>query len=306
MTVGEYLDLWLVQSARPRLSAGTFADYSSLLDRWIRPAIGERPLGAVTPLELQAMYSRMIERGLGRTIQYTHAVLHTALETAVRWRLIPYNPAAGVELPRLHRREMTVLDVAQVCRVLRAFRGTRDRVLVLFAVTTGMRPGEYLALKWSDVRGDVAWVQRALARGGMGFKEPKRAHSRRAVRLVPTAERALRYQRSVIAKRRAAAGADWTDNDLVFPDPLGHADRPKALSHRFSRVIRMLDDVPRIRLYDLRHTAATIMLAAGVPAKLVSEQLGHASVAFTMDIYAHVLTSMEQVAAEKVESLLFR
>jgi integrase len=197
MTLNQYLDRWLELAARPKLRKKSFSDYQSLLARSIRPALGERMLSDVAPLDLQSAYHRMHQKKLSpRTVGYTHAVLHAALEQAVRWRLLSRNPASGVEIPKPTGTEMRVLRPDEARRFLEHALPTRYGVLFALALTTGLRPSEYLALRWSDIDWEkkTVTVARTLEKGrGWTFAPTKRARSRRQVKLESWVARRLRH-----------------------------------------------------------------------------------------------------------------
>jgi integrase len=149
----QYLDQWLTTAAKPRLRPKSYTDYEALLRLHIRPVLGTRPLGAIVQFDIQSIYARMFERGLSaRTIEYTNAVLQSAFRQAVRWKMLAEDPCVGVDLPRMRRREMEALSVEECRRFLEVARETEWFALYALALTTGMRPSEYLALKWSDSR----------------------------------------------------------------------------------------------------------------------------------------------------------
>lgn len=330
VTLNDWLDRWLSDIARERVRATTFAEYEALLRRYVRTTIGLQPLSKLTPEAIQALYGDMRRRDLSaRTVRYLHAVLGSALGHAVRTRRLPFNPASAVELPRQTRNEMKVLTAEQVRTLLSRARSTREYPLFLLAVTTGLRPSEYFGLKWSDLAGDQLSVQRSLTRRGAAWsiEETKRAGSRRNVSLAATVVEALKVHKVALATERLAAGADWKDQGFIFPDPTGAPERLRTIVGRFKRLLRAKcsacegngdraacsackgrgtqRDLPDVRLYDLRHCAATLALAAGTSAKLVSDQLGHASVGFTLSVYAHVLPGQQETAAAAIDALLF-
>ncbi len=304
LTLNQYLDRWLELAVRLKLRAKSFADYEALLGRYIRPSLGQRELSSLAPLDFQSVYYRMRASGLSpRTVRYTHSVLHAALEQAVRWRLIERNPASGVEIPNPIRREMRVLNPAEARRFLDHAGKTRYGVLLALALTTGMRPSEYLALRWSDVdwQEETVTVSRSLEKGsGWKFADTKRARSRRPVKLESWVASRLRQMYSIDAARPSTSPEVAQQ---IFKTRLGRPINSNYLARRFKQLLREAG-LPMMRLYDLRHTAATLALAAGVPAKVVSEQLGHASSAFTLDVYSHVLPHMQAEAAKRVEALL--
>jgi integrase len=311
MTLDSYLDQWLETAAKPKLRAKTHRDYEALLRRYVRPTLGSRQASKIEPLEIQGLYADMQERGLSaRTVRFTHAVLRAALHQAVKWKMIPQNPALSVYLPKQAKGEIQVLNPQQARAFLK--EAAKDRYYVLFAIalTTGLRPSEYLALKWPDVNFSngtvsVARTLEPIKGGGWRFADTKRARSRRLVKLQASVLKLLSEYRDSQAKERAAANCDAAAADLIFVNTNGNPLNERNLVQRNFQVILEHAKLPRIRLYDLRHTAATLALAAGVPAKVVSEQLGHASVAFTLDTYSHVLPHMQDAAAAQVEALLF-
>jgi integrase len=282
VTLGEYLDRWLADAAKPRVREHTFRDYTTLLARYVRPALGDRRLRDLTPLDVQGLCAGMLERGLSaRTVRYTHAVLRQALGQAVKWGMLARNVATLVGLPRQERREMRALSREEAKRFLAAAQDDRWGVLFAFALATGMRPGEYLALRWEDVdlRAGTARVTRVLVRGkdGYRFEEPKTPKSRRTVPLPASTTKALEAHKACQAEARLRAGGRWQDLGLVFAGDDGQPlDAHNLVARHFKPVLRAAGLPPSVRLYDLRHTCATLLLQAGVNPKVVAERLGHA------------------------------
>jgi integrase len=306
ITLNEYFDRWLETAVGPRVRPKTFQDYRGMLQRYVRPVLGERVLAALRPLDLQAVYQHMTERGLSaRTVRYAHVLMKGAMQQAVRWRLLLENPADGLKVPQQVRNEMRSLTVEQARALLKAAEGTKYGAVLAVALTTGMRPSEYLGLKWQDIdwaRQTVSIV-RSIRRlnGKWCFSDTKRSRSRRPVKLQSWIVSLLRDLQT-----KASAQDLYPDaRDLIFRTPSGQPISADYLAKHF-RSILDIAGVPRLGLYDLRHSAATIALAAGVSPKVVSEQLGHASTAFTLDTYAHVLPHMQDEAAARVEAILFR
>jgi integrase len=305
ITLNEYLDRWLETAVGPRVRPKTFQDYQGMLHRYVRPVLGERVLAALRPLDLQAVYQHMTERGLsGRTVRYAHVLMKCAMRQAVRWRLLLENPADGLKVPQQVRNEMQSLTVEQARALLKAAEGTKYGPVLAVALTTGMRPSEYLGLKWQDIdwaRQTVS-VVRSIRRlnGKWCFSDTKRSRSRRPIKLQSWIVALLRD----LQTKASAQDLYPEAHDLVFRTPSGQPINADYLAKQFRSVLD-LAGVPRMRLYDLRHSAATIALAAGVSPKVVSEQLGHASTAFTLDTYAHVLPHMQDEAAARVEAILF-
>jgi integrase len=307
--VGEYLQEWLESAVRPRVRPNTLADYSGLIARYINPAIGARRLGDLSALEIQRLYTGMQQRTLSaRTIRYTHSVLHGALDQAVKWRMLARNPAKLVNLPRLDRREMRSLTAEEAGSLLDASAKTPLHALWVLLLSTGIRPGEALGLKWSDIFGDRIRIQRALvrpARGNWQLAEPKTHRARRVVTLPPSSLRALQSYRATQLEDRLRAGPLWSDLDLIFTNQRGAPLDYRVVVRRHFKPLVAAAGLGKLRPYDLRHSCATLLLSAGENVKVVSERLGHASAALTLDVYSHVLPDMQQYAADRLESLLF-
>jgi integrase len=284
----DYLDQWLATSAKPRLRPKSYIDYESLLRLHIRPSLGARPLGAIT---------QMFNRGLSpRTIEYTNAVMQSAFRQAVRWKMLAEDPCLGVDPPPLKRREMDALSLEECKRFLTIARESEWYALFALALTTGMRPSEYLALKWSDMdwqHGTVS-VCRTIQTSASGwtFYDTKRKRSRRAVKL----------QNFVLEAVQDLGSQRETEYALIFHKG-GQPLIQRKIKVEFRRLLSVAG-IRSIRLYDLRHTAATLAVAAGVSVKVISDQLGHASISCTLERYSHVLPSIQDEAAAKVERML--
>lgn len=226
------------------------------------------------------------------------------MRQAFQWPLLLENPVDGVKIPQQPRGEMRSLTVEQAQTFLKAALATPHGPVLAVALTTGMRPSEYLGLKWQDIdwaRQTVSVVRSVRGLDGRWcFCDTKRSRSRRPIKLQRWIVALLRDLQTKASAHNLCPEA----HDLVFRTPSGQPINAGYLAKHF-RSILDLAGLPRIRLYDLRHSAATIALAAGVSPKVVSEQLGHASTAFTLDTYAHVLPHMQDEAAARVETMLF-
>lgn len=253
-SLNEYLDRWLELAARPKLRAKSYRDYQALLAYYIRPSLGEGGLQSLRPLDLQRVYHQMYKRGLStRTVHYAHAVLHAALEQAVRWRLMTSNPACGVEIPKPTRREMRVLKPAEARRFLEQAAKTKYGVLFALALTTGMRPSEYLALCWSDINWqlETVMVSRTLEKGcGWRFAATKRACSRRVVKLESWVASRL-WQLYSLDTVRQSPNPDAAQQ--IFKTRFDRPINSDYLARRFKHLLHEAG-LPRMRLYDLRAT----------------------------------------------------
>ena len=313
MELNTYLDEWLENAAKPKVSERSYADYRDLLKRYVRDPLGHYRLDQLTPLAIQRLYTSMLERGLSaRTVRYTHTVLSAALKQAVRWRILPQNPAEYVELPHTTHREMRALSQEEATRFLNGAKTDRFGLLFAFAMATGMRPEEYLGLKWSDVdlKAGTVRVQRVLRRSRDNWQswtlaEPKTPKSRRTIPLPNTITVELSHHKARQAEERFQAGGTWHDHGLVFAAPNGMPLNLELVTQHFKSILKKAGLPTSIRLYDLRHTCATLLLMAGEHPKVVAERLGHATVTMTLDVYSHVLPTMQKAATDKLEAMLF-
>ncbi len=242
------------------------------------------------------------------SVAHLHTVLHTALAQAEAWGVVPRNVARLVRPPRSPRREMTALTPEQVGGFLNAVRGDRLEALYVVAVTTGMRQGELLALRWKDIDLDARTVRVRTTlnatKSGIEFAEPKSARSRRQISLTITAVAALRRHRGAQLEERLRVGTSWPEYDLVFASEVGGPlDGSNILRRSFYPLLRSAG-LPRVRFHDLRHSAATLMLSRGVPLKIVSEILGHSQISITADTYMHVTAGMQREAAAALDAVL--
>lgn len=312
-SLDKYLEKWLESVVRSRVREATFDDYKYLLDRYVSPTLGAIKLCDIRSIDIQKVYGDMLsEKELSaRTVRMTHAVLSSAMKQAVRWHMLQRNPCDFVDLPRMARKEMQALSPEEAGRFLDAARADKLGIVLSFALATGMRPEEYLALKWSDLdlHAGNATVRRTLIwrkGGGWYFGEPKTSRSRRTIPIPKSLVSELADHRRKQAESRLKKGADYQNNDLVFASGEGTPIILRNLVRRhFQPVLIRAKLSPTFRLYDLRHSCATLLLSAGENPKVVSERLGHASIVLTLDTYSHVLPSMQQAATEKLERILY-
>ena len=310
LSLNDYFDKWLESAARPRVSRRTADGYEALLKRYIRDSLGSERLDKLQPLDIQKVYGEIQARGLSaRVVRHTHSALHNALKQAVKWGLIFRNPADLVELPKVPHKERRVLSQDEALRFLKAADSLPRGLIFEFALLTGMRPEEYLALQWSDLdfeRG-AASIQRALVRHKKewSFEKPKTPRSRRTVPLPSLLLQKLTEYKRKQNEERLKAGPLWQAHGLIFCSEIGTPLSIPPLTYRYFRPILKKAELPQIRLYDLRHSCATLLLMADENPKVVSERLGHSTVVLTLDTYSHVLPTMQQRATEKLERLLY-
>ena len=309
LTVEEYLNRWLTDSVQDTVRATTFERYEQITRKHIIPEIGRMKLKALTPAHVRGLYRKRLEDGLSpRTVQYVHITLHKALKQAVRDGLIPRNATEAVRPPQVRKEEIRPLSPEQAKVLFEAARGDRLEALYVLAVTTGLRQGELLGLKWDDVdlEAGTLQVRRTLttAKGGPVLSAPKTKGSRRTVKLSQTALQALRSHLERQLGEIDRAGDLWRENGLIFASEVGEPlDRHYTTKHRFKPLLKRAG-LPEIRFHDLRHTCATLLLSKNVNPKIVSEMLGHATIAITLDTYSHVLPTMQESAAKAMEEAL--
>ena len=309
-TVGSFFPTW-VAGQRHRLRPSTWTRYEQYIRVHVVTQIGSVPLSKLSPQHLDRLYDNRLRAGLSTTtVLHIHRVIHRGLESAMRYGLVARNVAKLVDPPQARHFEMAVLSVEQVHQLLDAAGGPPLEALIAVAVSTGMRKGELLALRWADVDLErrVVSVKGTLQRinGELRTVQPKTRKSRRQVELATFAVDALRRHKAAQAQQRLLVGPDWNGLDLVFPNVYG---RPQEGWHLvYSRFYRLLDKagLPRIRFHDLRHTAASLMLSRGVHPKIVSEMLGHSTIAITLDLYSHVTPTMQRRAADAMDELMRR
>jgi integrase len=284
--------------------------YETVLRLYVRPMFGKRKIASIRPLDVQELIDSLSERGLSsNTIRRTHVVFSRSLKQAVRWRLITFNPAHDIQLPKRFKPEMRTLTLQEAQKFLIAAAKDKYGLVFRVALWTWMRPEEYLGL-WKDVdfnEGTITILRAMLFNrkgGGWYFKEPKTAQSRRTIPIPAHLVGQLKRHRTKQLKELLKAGDKYQNNDLVFATSSGTPILIRNLDRRRFKPLLEKAELPDIRLYDLRHSCATLLFAAGENAKVVSERLGHSSTAFTQDTYVHVLPSMQSAATSRLEGIL--
>lgn len=305
-TVAQFLESWRQDRRLQGGAISTFSRQGSLI-RHNTGKIADIPLAKVTAQDLQALYSDRLAAGQARsTVALLHRVLHAAFKQAVELGAIPTNPAARVRGPRIPRGRKITLKANEARAFLAAARGDRYEALYVLALTTGMRQGEMLGLRWRSVDLDTATVQvvesMSYVDRAVVWSDSKNDRSRRQISLSAIAVAALRSHRARQAEERLRADA-WEDNDLVFCSPAGKPLRKDAIVRQsFNRLLKAAG-VPLITFHQLRHTCATLLLEKGIHPKVVSDMLGHSSIAMTLDLYSHVIKSMHDIAASAMDDL---
>ncbi len=306
-TIARWCERWLA-TVTQRVRPATLSNYRTAVRQHIVPALGRVELGRLLPSDVEAMTGAMIDAGRRpSTAALTRRILVIALSDAARDGLVARNVARLAHPPRTTPPVRRALTAAEVRRFVAAIEGEPLGPLAMLAIATGLRRGELLALRWSDVDGAMLTVARALARsarGGYVVAEPKSRRAHRTIALPALAQDALARQRLAQDAERAAAGSAWQDRDgLIFADPIGRAWHPETITTAYRALVER-SGIGHLRLHDLRHTAATLALSAGVPVRDVSDALGHAGPSITLDIYGQTVAEGPRRVADAMDRTL--
>jgi len=297
-TLKDYLEYWLEDVHKMNIRVSTYVKYKKLL-KHILPTLGQTMLQKLTPQQVQKLYANKLKEGLSpKMVVNIHGVLHKALDNAVKWGLVAKNVCDLVSPPRLPKIEQQVLTLEQAHTLFEHVKKHRLEVVLMLALTTGMRRGEILALRWHDVNlheGSIQ-VKRTvdyIPHYGYVETEPKTARGFRKIMLPSFVVGALKAHRLQQDEVRSKAGDKWVEKELIFCGLLGDYFNPNYLLRVFKQVL--IDaGLPHMRFHDLRHSAATILLSMNIHPKVVQELLGHSTIGMTLDIYSHVLPSMQK------------
>jgi len=319
MNLRTYLDRWLDSLVVAGRRPSTVAGYRSTLVAYVYERIGDVGLQQVTALDLDGLYSDLLADGRrlssgglsARTVRYTHTIIAKALADAERKGLVARNVARLASPPSstaARAPEMVAWSPSEMRTFLTTNADHHHAALWRLTAATGLRRGEVCGLRWEDLDLDraVVRVRRTMLVSGNGvvIGQPKTRRSRRTIDLDAGTAAMLRAHRTEQVQQRLLVGAGYSDQGLVFAMPDGQPWQPGAVSRAFDRRVRAMRELPRIRLHDLRHSHASHLLAAGVNVKVVSERLGHSSVGFTLDVYAHVMPGQGADAAAAAAALV--
>ncbi len=313
-TVNEFLTDWLVQS-EPTRRPTTSVSYERCVRDHVVPYLGDVLLRELAPDHVRGWQTALLQKPLRfrkgtlspTTVRYCHRLLRRALQDALRWELIDRNPCDAVIAPRRADTEMKVWSPEEARQFLAYVEGDRLAAMWRLFLSTGMRRGEVAGLRWIDVDLEAGRVAvrhtRVLVYDRATVSEPKTRRSRRVVAVDSGTVQALTLHRQRQDDEREYAGEVWTETGYVFVREDGAPLDPDRISHLF-RLTADAAGVPRIRLHDLRHTAAALALATGMHPKVMSDRLGHSSIAITLDVYGHLVPGLQEDAAAAVGALL--
>ena len=314
MTVNEWLDIWL-KDYQIGVKDSTAYLYERQAKLYLRPALGNIPLETLKAHTIQRLYNSLSQEHDGqlalsaKTIKNIHGVLHKALKQAVLIGYLRTNPTESCILPRIIRKEMHPLEEDQVAVFLREVQGHPHEYLYKIALFTGLREGELLGLMWDCVDFDKGTIlvnkqlHRSQKKGEGYYFAPPKNNKSRTIRPAPYVMTLLRQQKLVQTQMRLAAGPAWQESGLVFTNEFGRYISLRAVFDCFKRTVRKVG-LPNLRIHDLRHTYAVNSIRAGDDIKTVQSNLGHATAAFTLDVYGHFTDDMRQASSQRMEQFI--
>ena len=306
MPFGEWIDFWYQNFCKLSLRETTKVGYENCIYRHIIPSIGQIPLNQFTQNDLQQFYAKLKKNGRlhhsatkgtatsDRTVRACHALCRAALEKAIAEQLISKNPSIGCRLPPKKGREMQILSPSDLGRFLARAKEEGYYELFLLELSTGMRRGEILGLKWSDLKfadGSLRIARQVVAAGSQTLVQaPKTKTSIRTIILPP-------YMVEILAEMKKQRTCEW-----IFPSPIkdGEPRNPSAVYHRFKLILER-SGCKNVRFHDLRHTFATMAIENGMDVKTLSSMIGHTSAETTLNIYSHITDTMRVQAAAKID-----
>jgi integrase len=305
-SIGDFLEVWVVNVA-PSVKPNTAKFYADYVRRYTADLAALTP-AQLKPQHLTQLYAKLLKQGLSSTtVRHLHAVLHRALDNAVKQGIYSQNYCDLVDAPRTLHKEMQTFSAEQTRTFLETIRGVRFEALFALAVSTGMRQGELLGLTWENVDIDrgMIYVKNNLQfiKGEVFLQDPKTDKSRRMIFVGPLVRELLAAHKERQQEERLVLAQDRKWN-LVFTTLKGHPVHPSTLVHEHYYPILKRAKLPHIRFHDLRHTAATLLLEAGINPKVVSEMLGHSSVGITLSLYAHATPAMHYTASVIMDKVL--
>jgi integrase len=306
-TFAEYLERWLRDYVKPELSPRSYERYTGIIRKYFIPEMGNIPLTQLRPEHIQGHITAIRDQGLKpETIKFHHAVIHKALQTAVKWGLLYRNAADGVDAPKKGHTERPTWDDFEVRQFLDTAKDSIYYALFHTALFTGMRRSELLGLQWRDVeiqQIDVCRSLHHLKDGSYIFTQPKSEKSKRTIALSPSSILVLAEHKERQQAIRTMLGETLGRDDLVFSTPQGAPLRPNTITRAWG-ILAAKAGVNPIRLHDARHTHASLMLKQGIHPKIVQERLGHSTISITLDLYSHVAKGLQEAAARSFDTLV--
>lgn len=313
-TVGDYLRDWL-KTQSVSLSPCTYNGYKVNIEKHIIPHLGKIPLQKLQPMQIQKFYIDIFNTGVenskdklsATSIRYIHATLRKALNDAMKMGMVYRNVAEGVAVPKQKQYESKFLTQEQMNAMLEALKDTDIYLPTLLAVGLGLRRGEVLGLQWEtvDFEKSLISIKRAYIPTPQGnvFSDVKTEKSRRTLAVPSNIMQYLRLVKEQQDEIKSFLGAGYSDNDLVCCNKDGSPLSPSTWNHKFKKLMKE-NGMPDIRIHDLRHTNASLMLKRGVTMKVASDRLGHATIGITMDLYSHIDEEQQRDAAQRINEAI--
>ncbi len=313
VTLEKYMRDWLRDHITGGLSPTSADGYNVNIEKHIIPYIGKIVLSELRPGHIKGLYDKLIAEGRSdgqgglspASIRYIHRNLRAALQEALRMRIINENPASLVKLPKVVKYKPTIYDENEIKKLIEAVRNTDLEISITLDIVCGLRRGELLALRWCDIdlKNKTLTVKNNFVSTTKGTftRETKTEAGQRIIRIPESIITMLEKHRIRVSENKSKLGEAYIDKDLICCQANGEPYEPKYFSKKFSKFLR-IHKLKKLRLHDLRHTNATLMLRYGIPAKIVSQRLGHSSVNVTLDIYTHVQADMQTEVTDKIEN----
>lgn len=308
MLFKDYLNQWL-EDKQTYVKESTLKNYRRLVKNHILPSLGHIEMCKLSPIVIQQLYNKLKSGGYmsDENIRKVHTIIKDSLNKAVKWDLINKNPASLVDSPKVAKSEINVWDTDEVKRLLDTTKSSRYYIAFLLAVTTGMRRGEILGLRWKDInfKDETLHVTQILSVDGKRFESG--AKTRAGVRSISLPDETiseLKKHKAMINQERLLARDIYNNHDLVVCTEIGTPCNPRNLLRTFNNAIEKAS-LTKLRFHDLRHTHATLLLKQGVNPKIVAERLGHSDVRMTLDTYSHLMPSMQKDTAKAFGKMLF-
>lgn len=307
-SLGAYLQDWL-EGKRLTIKSHTYEQYHQVVKTHINPLLGNVKLKDIKTFQIEHFYLEKRKSGTSEnTVYLIHRVLRGALRHAYLMGLITRNPISPIKSPKPPKKEMKTYDDYQARNLLQAAEETDLEALLFVELATGLRIGEIIGLKWSDLdmeKGTLRVCRQVQRVKGVGlvFSEPKSEKSRRMLILGPEAIKKIRKHAERQYQQKLFAGDRWEENDLIFPNSIGKPKEHNRLLKDFKAIAKKAG-LPTIRFHDLRHSAATLMLQQEINPKIVQEILGHSDINLTLNTYSHVMPTLQREAASRLEELL--
>lgn len=322
LTFSDFVERWLKDYGATNLAPKTLHRYKQMLNTRILPAMGHLKVEQIRPTHLLDFYTNLQEDGIRedgkpgalseRTILHHHRLISAIMQDAVEWQVIGSNPASRVKPPKVVKRQMPCYDEEQVSQLLEATdkENLKHQVLIHLALWTGLRRGEIMGIDWSNVNFDkgvlqVSQASQYLPKQGTFTKEPKNENSNRLLSLPAFLVDMLKQYKKEQAEASMEIRDIWQDSDRIFTTWDGRPGHPEWPSQWFSKFIKK-HELPHLNFHGLRHTAATMLINQGLPAKNISSRMGHANISTTMDIYGHYLKSADKEASDRLEQVYQR